>query len=275
MVPTKQIKKLSAEKIARVHQLWDELADYPASASASASDSHTAVYFLLDSLGELLNSACHLWLAAVQFDKRKQDDPASGWVPVRMLIQDNGSRAMLSKPKDFDKYMSPGKISEATINHIRQAGEFRSTLLRDHVSPSYMESNEFINEYTTLGRHDTLSVIMPMAKDVEVYILFYRSVEHDLFTEEDLELASYALRGLKWFHRQALLSYGLVIAEEPLTPTQRKVLNLLLTKKSEKEIADTLRQKKATTHEHVTQIYRKFNVSSRAALMAIWLTHFG
>ena len=32
-----------------------------------------------------------------------------------------------------------------------------------------------------------------------------------------------------------------------------------------------LDQSHATTHKHINSIYRKFNVNSRSALMAIWL----
>jgi DNA-binding CsgD family transcriptional regulator len=97
--------------------------------------------------------------------------------------------------------------------------------------------------------------------------------DHPPFSQKELELASYTLRSLNWFHKQLFLSYGLLAAEKPLTPTEKRVMHLLLTELSEKQIADMLQQKVDTTHKHIVNIYRKFNVNSRAALMAIWLGH--
>nr|WP_246500099.1 helix-turn-helix transcriptional regulator [Azospirillum soli] len=83
------------------------------------------------------------------------------------------------------------------------------------------------------------------------------------------------LRGIKWFHRQVLLSHGLLVAASPLTAAERKVLHLFLTGLPEKLIAERLGRSQHTIHDTVASIYRKFGVSSRSALMAIWLGHPG
>ncbi|HEX9047486.1 MAG TPA: LuxR C-terminal-related transcriptional regulator, partial [Verrucomicrobiae bacterium] len=88
----------------------------------------------------------------------------------------------------------------------------------------------------------------------------------------DQELAGFVLRGLKWFQRQLMLYHGLLAAEKPFTPAERKVVSLLLTHKSEKEIAAALGQSFHTTHQHVTKIFRGFGVNGRAAFMALWLS---
>jgi len=56
-----------------------------------------------------------------------------------------------------------------------------------------------------------------------------------------------------------------------LGPTREKVLQLLLTGLSEKQIARRLRIKKCTVHNHVTHLYRAFDVQSRAELLAAYL----
>jgi len=259
---------LCADKIKAVQQNWDKLSDYP------ASESHAAVYCLLNSLGELLHSSRFFWMAAVRVEASERGDPSMGWRPFRVMMQQDGVQSILSKPRDFSIYMSPPNISESTIKHVKQAGKFRFTLLRDHVSPAYFKGSRYQTEYLSNGQQDSIFIVAPIAKDVEIYLCFYRATDKEMFSKSDLELASYALRPLKWFHRQVLLTFGLGFSGEPLTNTQRRVLTLLLTDRTEQEIADTIGQKKSTTHEHVTQIYRKFNVSSRAALMAIWLTPF-
>jgi DNA-binding CsgD family transcriptional regulator len=83
--------------------------------------------------------------------------------------------------------------------------------------------------------------------------------------------AEEALRGLKWFHRRQLLNRGIVLGDSPLTPTEQDVLAALLTGASEKEIARSMGHSPYTTHDYVKSIYRKFAVSNRSALMALWL----
>lgn len=80
-----------------------------------------------------------------------------------------------------------------------------------------------------------------------------------------------ALRGVKWFHRQLMLSYGLLVADSPITASERRVVKGLLSGKSELEIAEKLGWTKATTHGYVTQVYRKFNVRGRPEFAALWL----
>jgi DNA-binding CsgD family transcriptional regulator len=91
------------------------------------------------------------------------------------------------------------------------------------------------------------------------------------FRAQDRDTVAYALRGIKWFHRQLLLSHGLLVAGTPLTDAERSVLQSLLSGKTEKQIAAELGQSPNTTHGHVTALYRKFGVSNRPALMALWL----
>ncbi|WP_269792840.1 PAS domain S-box protein [Stenotrophomonas sp. Iso1] len=56
-----------------------------------------------------------------------------------------------------------------------------------------------------------------------------------------------------------------------LAPHEKKVLQLLLTEATEKQIAEQLCLAVSTTHSYVTHIFRKFGVRSRAGLMALWL----
>nr|WP_246441691.1 helix-turn-helix transcriptional regulator [Xanthobacter tagetidis] len=71
------------------------------------------------------------------------------------------------------------------------------------------------------------------------------------------------------------MSNGLLAASAPLTPAERRVLHLLLTKASEKEIARQVEIATSTAHQHVTNVFRKFGVRSRAELMSLWLRSAG
>ena len=91
------------------------------------------------------------------------------------------------------------------------------------------------------------------------------------FSPPDGERLGFVMRGLRWFHRQQLLSHGLLIANAPLTPAERRVLLALLDGQMEKQIAQRHDQSPNATHFHVKSIYGKFGVRNRSALAALWL----
>lgn len=62
-----------------------------------------------------------------------------------------------------------------------------------------------------------------------------------------------------------------LLAVAHLAPHENKVLQLLLTDATEKQIAEQLGLAVSTTHSYVTVIFRKFGVRGRAGLMALWL----
>ncbi|HKA30590.1 MAG TPA: LuxR C-terminal-related transcriptional regulator [Candidatus Binatia bacterium] len=68
-----------------------------------------------------------------------------------------------------------------------------------------------------------------------------------------------------------MLHHGLLIARGPLTPMERRLVNLLLTERVEKEIAHELALTPGTTHTYITGLFRKFGVSGRSGLTALWL----
>jgi DNA-binding CsgD family transcriptional regulator len=61
------------------------------------------------------------------------------------------------------------------------------------------------------------------------------------------------------------------VTRDALAPRLREVLDLLLQGAAEKVIAETLQKSPRTIHKYVETIYREFGVTSRAALMALWV----
>ena len=58
-----------------------------------------------------------------------------------------------------------------------------------------------------------------------------------------------------------------------LAPYERRVLELLLTEATEKQIAERLGLAASTTHSYITGIFRKYGVRGRAGSMSLWLKH--
>lgn len=216
----------------------------------------------------MVNAQNAYWFGAVRVAE-VESDPLLGWRP-------RGIRYIAPLPddatftKDRIKSLDRGGIDEATVAHARRAGSYRACRLRDLVSDDWFKSDTY-RGYLGRGVHDSLVVGAPVSSMAEGYYGFLRMRADDPFTEEERDIAFYAMRGLTWFHRQVLLAQGLLVARTPLTPIERRVLAKLLTDQSEKLIAMELGVSPSSLHTYVRDVLRKFGVSGRKGLTALWL----
>jgi DNA-binding CsgD family transcriptional regulator len=154
------------------------------------------------------------------------------------------------------------------------AGKFRIHRLRDGFVDfeAFQRTPHYDIYHRQLGVDDRLWVVSPIGPDAESYFIFDKRRQGARFTDADAELASHVLRGLTWFQRQLMNSYGLPVVESPLTAMERRVVRLLLSDKSEKEIATALKQSPHTAHGHIKEIFRKYGVQGRVGFLALWLS---
>jgi DNA-binding CsgD family transcriptional regulator len=248
----------------RIHALWDELADFDAARIDDALD------HLLSSLCKLVDAQNANWIGAVRMTDILPGDPVHGWRP-RTIRYLRPSQPLDDNAREQARKLEQGSVDETTIRNVALAGTFRVNRLCDLVPPAWFDSAYYRMHYYGLGHGDAIWAGFPVNEDGEAYFGIFRDTAHPRFTEADRDIVAYALRGLKWFHRQQLLGHGLMVASSPLTPAERSVLQGLLTGQSEKQIATALGRSYHTTHDCVTSIFRKFNVNNRAALMALWL----
>lgn len=96
-----------------------------------------------------------------------------------------------------------------------------------------------------------LSLTLPMRGGMRMHFHLMRTQGADAFTEAHRATLELALAGLP--------------------PHQRKVLLLLLTGLSEKQIAAELNLSTNTAHQYVTSLYRRFGARNRPSLTAQWL----
>ena len=247
----------------RVHALWDEIADF------GAHEVDEALGHALRVLSELVGAQNAFWLGAVRLGTNS--DALGGW---RM----RAIRRMNPTPEDAHVYklsrqhLDHGRSDEVTLAQVREAGIFRARLLRELASPEFFATRDYDVLYRARKIRDAIFVACPVNEDAESYFGWYRIGDGaSLFSSEDRDVVAYALRPLKWFHRRIMLHHGLLIARAPLTPTERRLVGLLLTERGEKEIARDLELTPATTHTYITALFRKFGVSGRAGLTALWL----
>jgi DNA-binding CsgD family transcriptional regulator len=251
-----------------VFRLWDEVAAFP-SAEIDRAWQHLAT-----TIAGWVGADTAFWVGTVRFLNGHQAarDFMHGWrVKVVSLLHQPTEEEQLAVQRALgNRQPDPGLT---TIAAVRGSGVFRVHRLHDgFVDLEELRKTDYYQaHYVAFDISDQLWVASPINPEAESYFVFNRRGRAPLFSEADAELADFALRGMSWFHRQMFFSHGLLVAQEPLTPTQREVLRLLLSEKTEKEIAAELGQSFHTTHTHSKDIFRKYNVKSRAGLMAVWL----
>lgn len=247
-----------------VHGLWDDLARFDA---ARVND---ALLHLLSAVADLVDAQNAYWFGAVRLPDAVCD-PLHGWRPRCMQYLHplpNDETFTRDRIRSLDR----GAIDEATVAQARLAGKYRANRLRDLVSDDWFEGPAY-KGYLARGVHDSLVIGVPVSAAAEGYYGFLRMRPDEPFTEMQRDLAWYALRPLTRFHRQVLLAHGLLIASAALSPTERRVLSLLLTDDSEKQMAAALGIAPSSIHTYVRGVLRKFGVSGRKGLVSLWLGH--
>lgn len=248
----------------RIHRLWDELADFDAARADESLD------FLLAGLCELVDAQNACWFGTVRLSDILPGDPVHGWRPSRVHLLYPG-KELVDMNKQHADNIERGETDITMVRNTELAGSFRANRLADLAPPEWFEGKYYRHAFLSIGHLDAIYVGIPLNEDAECYFGVNRNVGHARFTAEERDLVGHALRGLKWFCRQQMLNRGLMMASAPLTETEREVLEGLLTGLSEKQIAADIGRSYNTTHEYITNIYRKFGVNNRASLMSLWL----
>jgi DNA-binding CsgD family transcriptional regulator len=252
-----------ADLLEPIHGLWDRLADFDAAATDAA------LRLLLAETARLIAAQNAFWIGAVRLPADEQDSH-QGWRPRVIQYLRRSPRDTRYAREAIREIARGGLPNRESAANAREAGRFRARRLGElELSPRDLAFCR--GEHRKRGIHDVVWVAVPLSDDAESYYGFHRKTPRRRFTAREVRTAAYAMRGIRWFHRRLMLSHGLLVARAPLAPAERAVAALLLTPRSEKEIAAALDLTPATTHKYVTDVLRKFGVSGRAGLTALWL----
>lgn len=254
---------MKSEELA-LRELWDEVAEYP------VAQSDQALEFLLRALCERVQAWNAGWIAAIRMPQHGPDDPVSGWRPREAGYLSLTPEIESARIAQYRR-LEAGEVDPNIAANLAGAGRWRASRLVDLVGQEWFESEYYQRFYLDTDRADAIWVGCPVNHDLEIYVAFYRRAAQPRFSEADRDDCLQALSGLKWFFRQHLFSHGLLIAEAPLTPTEREILQALLAGDSKNVIAERSGRSPHTVHHHCKSIYQKFGVNNRAALMALWL----
>lgn len=246
-----------------IHQIWDALSDFDRSRTEAAAN------WLMALLTERTGLANATWAGAIRMNGGADGDPLRGWRVATVT-------SLHPAPLQADADLMAGildvwdrrEIDPSFLLPLREVGQFRTYSLRRELPAHWFETPFYHRHYGAFGIHDVVFVAFPLNADCESHFGFY---SNGPIADDVIAALTYALRGLKWFHRHLMLSHGLLLASAPLVPVEQTVLQSLLGDMSEKRIAQQLGLSGAATHRHVAAIFRKFGVRSRAGLMRLWL----
>jgi len=248
-----------------VHRLWDKLHEYGAPQIDDALD-----YFMAG-MATLLDAQYAYWLGSLRVSDVVDGDPLNSWRVGAFRQMEQSS--LRNKPIDIHlENVNASTVNPSFFGDVRRAGSFRISIKSEQLKGGWDKSATYRDSSSSVELSDRIIVIMPVSEDVESWVGFERNGKgKGHFCDEDRNLLHYAVRPLKGFHRQLLLHHGVLVANKPLTNSERRVLNELLTEKTEKEIAKELALSPSTVHTYCMRICKKFSVRGRAGLAALWL----
>ena len=248
----------------KVYRLWDELSDF------GSCETNDALFHCMRSICALIGAQNAYWMGAVNM--KRTDDLLSGWRIGTMEVL-NPEHTCPKRIQSGIQVLHTNEPGDTTLAVVSGAGRFRVYSLGTGVVDltAFQKTDHYDYYYRQPGITDRIWVSFPINVDAESFFIFDTFDKGRHFNTHELYLTAEILRGIKWFHRQLMLSRGLGISNAPLTPAERRILPELLSGAGEKIIAERLKLTKATVHQYATKVYRKFGVRGRAEFMAIWL----
>ncbi len=250
-----------------VTRLWHELAEFPAS-QADGARAHC-----LSGLTRILGARNAFWVGATRTAPHDPNDPLAGWRPKadKPLHRDEARDRFI---RDLMRQVERHVVDPHTQAITARAGTTRAFLRGELVREQEWRRSWLDNEaFRPLGVTDRMVGASAVDDNAESYIGLDRGPDDEPFDRRERDLLYFFLLGSVPFHREQLLAHGLL--EAILSPRERDVLQLLLTDLTEAEIAGRLGLTPRSTHQYVVAVLKKFGVSGRVGLMALWLRRGG
>jgi len=227
-----------------------------------ASEVDAGVRLLLSGMADVMGAAGAWFLLT-----RRDLDSTPGWSPFTMSYLNPSAEhddVVRRWFKERDLSDSPSVLAV-----VQGAGSVRVLRVKAEVPPERWAGSFTQRDLARLGLQDRIVGGLPVTEEVEVYLGLDRA-DADFEPADEAPMRD-ALEGLERLARWFALSYGLGTPGPALSPRERDVLLGLLTGASEKVLAAERGLRPSYLHQVVVRIYRKFEVASRAELMALWL----
>lgn len=249
----------------RLVRLWHELADIP------AAQPEAALRHCLAGLAELIGAQNVAWVGATRAKGHAGNDPMAGWRPQAVAWL-HPTPHMQQLYAELLSKISLRDADPHTSAMARRHGRTRAHLCEELVDGSHWNNSWLYNEvWRPSGLGDEITSAYSVDAGNESYLVVDRGSGDSPFTARERDLLMLFLQGSGSFHRETMRAHGLWDSSERLGASEKKVLRLLLSDRSEKEIAAVCGLTPATVHQYAVGLYRKFGVRGRVGLMAYWL----
>lgn len=266
--------RASATTLAGVgsHAGWSELPELIGElGEISVADADLVVRHLLERTCELIGASDVLLSFGVHTPGLPADDPLHGWrgtPAVRFGPNAERDAAILDA---WYHYAPNLALDQAIVTLARTTGRPRAFLGGDLAPTSRLQGRHVRGLLGECGIRDRIVGGRPVTDGLELLFGAYRRNGSRCFTEDERDLVRAMLASISAVARRLALAGGMLDGERRLTPRERDVLRQLLRGLAEKEVAHELGLASRTLHHHVTALYRKLGVQSRAELMALFL----
>ena len=230
-----------------------------------------ALEYLRDEAGKALRTDNNHFAICIREPEGGGLSPV-GWLPV-WEVRHGPDRDDYSK-LFRDWYSEPRNYGlDATVVALaKTSGAPRAFRRREVVSDDEWRQAPIQELFDAISVGDRLVTGVPAGPGTEIVVTSYRRCTEQGFSEEDRELAALVAAAVRPFCTRLALTYGFGDGLTPLTPRERSVLKALLTGAAEKEVARDLGLTTRSLHQYVVSVYRKLGVTSRAQLMALFLS---
>lgn len=252
-------------------RLWRALAEFPAS-EAKASRSHA-----LESLRRLIGGERAWWIVGVR-DRADVHPPEERWRDWRAIHSEytNGSEEDRARRDLLPQRYAAGGVNLYHRRRRAVPGLCHVARPREVMTAREWSGDENVPKLRKpRGLDDQMVGTYFFDPNTAVHVGIGRSIRMPRFDERSRGLLRLFFGGAHGWIREQLLGTGWIEVEggAKLSPRESDVVRLLLTDLSEKQIADRLSLTVRSAHQYVTTVYRRFGVSGRAGLMALWLRH--
>lgn len=248
-------------------RLIEELSDLP------AAEFQRGIDLLIGRGSELLGASDALLSFGIRGEPTDAADPLAGWRAAPAFHRFGPNReADETILQQFYGWTENHHLDPTTVRLAETRGTPRALLHHEILDRRAWLLNPVSDLFDACGIGDRLSGGCPVAENVEALFVTYRRRGQLPFAEHEREVMRALMAAMRPFARRIAMSYGYVDGASTLTPRERETLRHLLTGLSEKEIAAAMNLRERSLHHHVTALYRKLRVRSRAELMARFLS---
>jgi|GEM_PF-3566477 len=195
-----------------------------------------------------------------------------GWKIMDQVTPGKSAQDLKANEAEYYEKARAAGVDPMTQHAIHNAGKTRThrEAELDAVLSEHWIKSEFLAK---LGVGDRVLGVFNLDAEAESYLVVDRSPFDEPFTRDDERELYRCLIEFPRVHYWLFLERGLLARnKKPCSPRHRDLIPLLLSGKTEREIANQLDLTVGTTHSYVIDIYRNYGVKSRAELSSLWIS---